>query len=146
MPKMRSLYTDAETEELIKKILKREPTFKVSNFFRVALVKYTGRDTEDINELYKKIADNKLKIDYFNNENIFIENQINEIKSKEVKTVEEKSKEAKAKERYQRFEDFYKGKLIPNKYSEEEYLKGIKENKWKNPISYYESVYPDDIL
>ena len=133
----KTIYLSDDTIELLKKIKKEKQDFNLSNFVQAALFNSVGLGSEDVNKLYKKIADNKTQIEYLQNENIFHENRIKEIENKVRASEYEKLKEANYQQELKQLED-----IIFNMSPEmlEEYKQGVKDNKWTSRVAYAREV------
>lgn len=136
--KMAQIYLDDKTKDILRKIKKEKPNFNLSQYIQIQLHNHIGESAEDIDLIYARIADIKIKIDYLNNEIIMNENKI--LKIKETEKYKEKEKidyqrrlnfESEYLEFHRNLSDEIKAELRKKKISSLAYfkqIKGIKDN------------------
>jgi hypothetical protein len=133
---MTHVYLDDETKFILNRIKNEDDKFNLSNFVQAAISNYVGLGTDDINKLYKKIADNRTKMEFLANENIFLENKINEINKKIEVSGKELEEEISRSKFLANAENF-----IREMNNHPEQVKEFKEGypiKWKNRAEYYQ--------
>jgi len=131
---MVTLYLNQESTDILRKLKKEEENFNLSNFLQQALYNHTGKGLKELNDIYKKIADRKLKIDYLNNEVIFLENRVNEI-NKELEHLENIKKE----EDHHTIELNEINEFLNNTdttSTDSEYRLGLITQEWKGLVDY----------
>lgn len=133
---MTNIYLNDETKDLLKKIRKLEPNFNLSNFIQTAISNYTGEGIESIDKLNKMIGDNKVKIDFINNEIAYLENKMISIKEKQSVMDIERRREIEATKRQAKLSEIMKS--IDTRDKNGEYRLGLKEGKWNSITEYGE--------
>jgi hypothetical protein len=139
---MTQIYLDDETKFILNRIKHDDDKFNLSNFVQTAISNHVGLGTEDINKLYKKIADNRTRMDFLANENVFLENKINEINHKQKSKEERKAEEEREFRVIEKASEFIK---TMTKEQHKEFIEGY-PSKWKTKVDYYKAKCSEESI
>jgi len=137
----KTIYTDFETEEIIKKVRDKEPNFNLSDFVRLALIEKSGHKTQlDEVTINKNILDSKNSlvkaqsdISFWESrlQDFLVQQEVNRREEAERKVIEEKRNALKEQARINIMKIFKEemGREM-SEFEYEEYSKLDKSNIW----------------